>query len=580
MKNRSIFVTALGFLLVAFISISILVHSEAANIPAEKIVKTKYDDKIAIANINVFKTLEYPAVIFDHDKHTEVLGKEDKGCDTCHPFYNKTKNLIQFTFPKNIKNINKASPTTLMNAYHSACIGCHERRIKEGKKAGPITCGNCHVKGINISKFKYPKVDFDFKLHDTHVTKLKEHTLNKLQALGLESPIVINFEPDNINENQKKLIEQKSNKQNCALCHHQYNVDQKKLIYEIIYRNGKEIQRAWACEDCHDYNTPKSPILANDISITTQKDLSVENADHMKCLNCHLIIAKEEGANHAGPLLCYKCHERKPVLPKEPEHVSRPNAGQTATYTIDVKDAKMKSVPFDHAFHEQHINSCRSCHHETLYNCDKCHTLHGSVNGAGINTLDAYHDTFSDKSCIGCHKIQEIAKNCSGCHRQSVIDKEPSDRMCSKCHNGLNRIAMPPTLTTTGLNPNIVKKEVIIKELENQFKPVKYPHEKILIKLAEVSNTSKLATYFHGNIQTLCEGCHHHGYVDAQINKDEPPSCGNCHSKYFEPLALNRPRLLAAYHEMCIQCHKQMGLSKPKACKDCHEFANKEQGKI
>jgi hypothetical protein len=214
-----------------------------------------------------------------------------------------------------------------------------------------------------------------------------------------------------------------------------------------------------------------------------------------------------------------------------------------------------------------------------LYNCDECHTLHGNVNGGGINILDAYHDIYSQKSCIGCHKVEETTKDCSGCHRPSVIAKEPSDQMCSRCHNGLSKVVMPVTLTTSSLNPDIVKNEFSIKELENQFKPVKYPHEKILIKLAEISNSSKLATYFHGSIQTLCEGCHHHGYTDAQIKKDEPPSCTNCHSKYFEPLELNRPRLLAAYHEMCIQCHKQMELKKPQACTDCHAYAKNDHMK-
>jgi len=579
MKNKLIPITVLGTVFIAFICISSLVHSEAVNVPARKIVKTKYDDKIAIANIKVFKTLEYPAVIFDHDKHTEVLGKEGKGCDTCHPFYNNNHNFIQFSFPKDVRYENGITPTTLMNAYHSECIGCHEKRLKEGKKAGPITCGNCHVKGTDVSKFKYSDVDFDFKLHEIHTKKLQIKDIKILQALGLEPPVRVKFESNNLSAGQKEAIEQKAQEKNCALCHHQYDQEQKKLIYEIVYKNGREIARAWACEDCHDIGEQKSPLLAADMSVTTQKDLSVETADHMRCLNCHLLIAKEEGADKAGPTLCYKCHERKPVPPKELELVPRPQAGQPTTCTINVKDAKMKAVPFDHAFHEQHIDSCRTCHHETLYNCDKCHTLHGNVNGGGVNILDAYHDIYSQKSCIGCHKVEETTKDCSGCHRPSVIAKEPSDQMCSRCHNGLSKVVMPVTLTTSSLNPDIVKNEFSIKELENQFKPVKYPHEKILIKLAEISNSSKLATYFHGSIQTLCEGCHHHGYTDAQIKKDEPPSCTNCHSKYFEPLELNRPRLLAAYHEMCIQCHKQMELKKPQACTDCHAYAKNDHMK-
>ncbi len=579
MKKRYIFITVAGFLLMLIAGMSGFVHADPVYDPAEKIVKTVYDDKIAIANTPVFGTLEYPAVIFDHDKHTEVLGKEGKGCNTCHPAYGKQGNLIDFTFPKKMKVISETSGKSLMHAYHTTCIGCHDKRLKEGKKAGPITCGNCHVKGIDASKYQYPAVTFDFKLHDTHGKKLQAKEIEELQAAHLASPVVVRFESDNLDTAQKDFIEKKAGEKNCALCHHSYDQKDKKLIYEVDYNKGKETDRAWACEDCHDIEAQGSPLLAADMSLTTQKDLSMERAGHIKCLNCHLLIAKEEGADKAGPSLCYRCHERKHETAKELEQIPRPRAGQPLTCTIHVKDAKMKAVPFDHAFHERNIESCSACHHETLYSCDKCHTLDGSVKGKGINLSDAYHDIFSRKSCVGCHTTEESTKNCSGCHRPSVIAKEPSKQMCVRCHYGTNKVAMPATLTTAGLNDDIVKKEVVIKELENQFKPVKYPHEKILIKLADVSNSSKLATYFHGNIQTLCEGCHHHGDINAQIKKDSPPSCGYCHSTYFEPLELNRPRMLAAFHEMCIQCHKQMELKKPKKCTDCHEFAKKDQGK-
>ncbi len=579
MKKRFSIIAIPGLLITIIAGMSGVVHSGALRVPAEKLVKTTYDDKVVIANTKVFETLEYPAVIFDHDKHTQVLGKEGKGCDACHPFYGKNHNLVDFIFPQGIKDISQTSPKALMHAYHTACIGCHEKRLEQGKKAGPVVCGNCHVKGTDAAKYTYSGVNFDFKLHETHTKKLQMKQIEELQALNLESPVVVKFESDNLKESQKKLIEQKAREKNCALCHHQYSPEQKKMIYTVVYKSGRETDRAWACEDCHTIGAQRSPLLAADMSVTTRKALTMEKIAHIRCLNCHLIIAKAEGADKAGPTLCYKCHERKSVAPAELAKVPRPQAGQPATCSIRVRDAKMKTVPFDHAFHAQQIDSCRACHHETLYNCSRCHTLQGGVNGGGINVFDAYHDLFSNKSCIGCHKAEETAKDCSGCHRQSVVAKEPSDRMCSRCHNGLSKVAMPVTVTTAGLNPDVVKKEITIKELENQFKPVKYPHEKILIKLAGVSNSSKLATYFHENIQTLCEGCHHHGYRDVQIKKDEPPSCVECHSKYFEPLALNRPRLLAAYHEMCIQCHTKMELKKPKACADCHAFVKTDQAK-
>ncbi len=32
-----------------------------------------------------------------------------------------------------------------MNSYHDSCIGCHNEKSEAGQKAGPVTCGECHV---------------------------------------------------------------------------------------------------------------------------------------------------------------------------------------------------------------------------------------------------------------------------------------------------------------------------------------------------------------------------------------------------------------------------------------------------
>ncbi len=64
---------------------------------------------------------------------------------------------------------------------------------------------------------------------------------------------------------------------------------------------------------------------------------------------------------------------------------------------------------------------------------------------------------------------------------------------------------MPKPLSTAGLDQEKVKKEVEIKVLEKEFEPAKFPHRDIIDKLVKISNDNKMATYFHRNIQTLCD---------------------------------------------------------------------------
>jgi predicted CXXCH cytochrome family protein len=74
---------------------------------------------------------------------------------------------------------------------------------------------------------------------------------------------------------------------------------------------------------------------------------------------------------------------------------------------------------------------------------------------------------------------------------------------------------------------------------------------------------SKLASRFHGDVETLCAGCHHHSPVGTR-----PSPCKSCHEKASHPTE-DRPGLFTAYHRQCLGCHQQMG--QPQGCTDCHE---------
>jgi len=535
------------------------VYTAPAIPPSKEITITKPEDNIAIAHTEIFGPLERPQVIFDHKKHVEAIKKEGKKewetCSICHrekkeelvrvkkedeaikEKKTETRDVFVFVFPK--KEV-KWDKEAYKKAYHDECIGCHKEKLKEKKKSGPLTCGDCHVKEKEFVKINYPLVEFDPKFHYDHETKLKERTGEK----------------------------------DCGLCHHIYDLKEKKLVYQ----NGTEE----SCYYCHDLSKKKrGPELSQIVKITEEKRLSYQKTAHERCLSCHIKINKEmevskKEGEKAPPLECGKCHTGEYRTIADLEKVPRPDRGQKETYFINVENAKMKGVGFNHKNHEYYHKTCRACHHERLRACKDCHKLEGIPEGAWVNLVDAYHAPFSEHSCVGCHNKKKLEKDCAGCHRFiPLIDikaKEPKKEVCDRCHTGKKEVILPPPLSTAGLDPEVVKKEIKIKVLEKEFEPADFPHRKIIDKLVDISNNNKLARYFHNDLKILCEGCHHQRKSPAEAKKDTPPSCQNCHPKYFNPVNPNKLKLQSAYHVQCIGCHDNMRLEKPThRCSDCHK---------
>uniref|UniRef100_A0A7V4N3J4 Class III cytochrome C domain-containing protein n=1 Tax=Thermodesulfobacterium geofontis TaxID=1295609 RepID=A0A7V4N3J4_9BACT len=561
MRKETLILILLGALIYLLLIIYGIkqVYTAPAIPPSKEIVITKPEDKIAIAHIEIFGPLERPQVIFDHKKHVEALKKEGKKewetCSICHR--EKKEELIRvkkedeiikekkiekrdvlgFEFPKKIVKLDKEA---YKKAYHDECIGCHKEKLKEKKKAGPLTCGDCHVKEKEFVKIKYPLVEFDPKLHYDHETKLKERVGEK----------------------------------DCGLCHHIYDLKEKKLVYQ----NGTEE----SCYYCHDLSKKKrGPELSQIVKVTEEKRLSYQKTAHERCLSCHVKINKErEVSKKEGekvpPLECGKCHTGEYKSIADLEKVPRPDRGQKETYFINVENAKMKGVGFNHKNHEYYYKTCRACHHERLKACKDCHKLEGIPEGDWVNLVDTYHAPFSEHSCVGCHNKKKLEKDCAGCHKFiPLIDiraKEPKKEVCDRCHTGKKEATLPPPLSTAGLDPEVVKKEIKIKVLEKEFEPADFPHRKIIDKLVSISNDHKLARYFHNDLKILCEGCHHQRKFPAEAKKDTPPSCQNCHPKYFNPVNPNKLKLQSAYHVQCISCHDNMRLEKPThRCTDCHK---------
>lgn len=551
----------MGCAAISFVCIEAQGEKEPPKAPvkvAAKAPEPGRPDLIKIDTLAAFGKLELPAVTFFHDKHTDVLLKEKKNCETCHL---AEGNKLSLAF----KRQKTTEPAAIKDIYHTNCIGCHTERAAAGKKSGPLDgfCRSCHHGKPPVTAARIdPGVDK--VLHFRHV-------------------------------DSKNIPPNPAEKNNCGSCHHEYDKQAKKTFYA----KGKE----GTCRYCH---------------LDKLKDgvKSLEEASHLQCVQCHLDLANK-GVKDAGPYLCAGCHGAKglaEVAKKNQEAVAKlPNKevprllrGQpdAALVTYDPKngDAKtgkpflMNPVAFDHKAHEKYNNTCRACHHAAMESCDKCHTLAGVKEGGFVTFEQSMHLKSSKISCLGCHAAEQASPNCSGCHNRMDKAIRPDDATCRQCHlpvagTPLQAAGAPRDnlvklteqqkasiaegmLKSRNLNPGTyplddIPDKVTIKGLADKYEPSELTHRKQVLALLKGMQGNALAAYFHRDPGTMCQGCHHNSPPTKQ-----PPGCGNCHAKYFDAAKQpDRPGLLAAFHGQCIGCHKDMALEKPAAtaCTECHQ---------
>lgn len=507
------------FLIITFFTVTIYSKNQ---IPTQE-----PENMVEIAHKEIFKRLEYGKVLFEHQKHIDTMAKhlnkpKEITCGECHLRDKYGDYSFDFQGSGNIK-----SSEELKNLYHMRCLNCHQTLSSQNKKTGPeiLSCRDCHKKESEKVEVKYPLFEFDFSLHEKHVKK---------------------------------------HEKDCSLCHHIYDIEEKDKSLALVYEKGTE----QSCYYCHDFTKKRGPEISKIVKVAKEKNLDIKNANHLLCLNCHLKNRLQ--AKDAGPLECKKCHTGKYKTIEELKDVPRPERDQPDKVFLNIEEGKMKGVAFKHSFHEKNNRNCRVCHHETLRACRDCHNLKGKEEGGFVNALTAFHSLNSETSCQGCHKNFTRKEECYGCHYfiPPVKAEVGKGQTCSRCHTGKKE---PEVVKTFALSSDKIKNEVTIKHIEKEFEPVKIPHYKMIKKLTDISNQSKIATYFHKDIDTICRGCHHKSKEDAESQRERPPLCVNCHSVTFDEKAIARPRLQAAYHSMCIKCHETIKLEKPKKCEDCHK---------
>lgn len=513
--------------------IILLLTLSAVTISSKSNVTKDSENIVMIGHEEFFRKLEYGKVFFKHQKHVEAMAKikglkEEGVCTECH---REQLGELSFSFVE-IRSLKTSDE--IKNAYHGKCLICHQELSSKKINTGPeiLSCRDCHRKENQRDTIKHPIYEFDFAIHDKHVNKLTK---------------------------------------DCSLCHHTYDLEEQNKELALVYEPGSE----QSCSYCHDLSKKKGPELSKFVEINKRSGLNLQRASHHLCLNCH-VKNKSEGKSKS-PIRCNECHNGKYRTLEELRDTPRPDVGQPKRVFILSEEGKMKGVPFKHDFHEGKTRSCRSCHHETLKPCNSCHDMKGKEEGGFVNLLTAYHSLSSKLSCQGCHRgVVEDKKECMGCHYLIAPVKAEIGKIdtCQRCHTGKKAEEEFSTMfeeTKSKLSLPQIKEEVVIRHIEREFEPVKMPHGRIVRKLNELISKNRISTYFHGNINTLCRGCHHKSNLASELSSEKPPLCINCHSVSFSSNEKVRPRLEAAYHGMCIRCHEILKLSSPKKCTDCHE---------
>jgi hypothetical protein len=478
-------------------------------------------DIISIDSMKEFGRLDRRPVFFLHQKHTEALEDRNKDCSACH-LSEKDQRSNKF------KRLEDTTRQAVMDIYHDNCIGCHRETAAANQKSGPIVCGECHV--------------------------AQPGAMSAWQPMGMD--------------NSLHYRHSKAQDKKCDKCHHEYNAVTKKLFYA----EGKE----GTCRYCH---------------LDTKEDNreSMRTVSHAACISCHQKnLAKNESA---GPITCSGCHDPaqqkliEVVQPVPRMKRNQPDFVFVRTSKADDENSeplkRMKLVPFNHKAHESYNATCRSCHHASLSACAQCHTVQGSEEGDFVKLERAMHRLKTRQSCMGCHERKQQERACAGCHTSFEKKRQQDPLACQNCHQTEISSSAPPSNSallaasvlearpamTATFDDELIPETVKIDSLTDKFEAVKLPHRKIVNALFNDIKDNKLAKYFHREKGTLCQGCHHNS--PAAKN---PPTCGSCHGRPFNEKDPFKPGLMAAYHQQCMECHREMGIQKPVAtnCNACH----------
>lgn len=260
----------------------------------------------------------------------------------------------------------------------------------------------------------------------------------------------------------------------------------------------------------------------------------------------------------------------------------------------------MPPVAYNHEVHYKWMRSqglqCAVCHHTgDQVACTACHKVDGGELADGVGLWRAMHspnprqpEAYKPSSCVGCHMRQLERRDCAGCHRTMVRPRREG-AWCNVCHRP--GPAIDGALLASGIEASLPAREnarlaagivaarkpvqyvspmtgpykVLIDDLNGkEYGPCVFNHRHHVASMLDRIQDSRLAGAFHASPYTVCMACHHNSPPSAT-----PPSCVSCHGKRINPARPGRPALKAAYHLLCMTCHADMQVARPRNT-DCH----------
>ncbi|RLA92100.1 MAG: hypothetical protein DRG25_06830, partial [Deltaproteobacteria bacterium] len=428
-----------------------------------------------------FEPLERPPVQFNHDKHVEAL--KQKGCSACHP--KDQQGNVVYIYPR-VRN--EKTKKSLMNSYHHDCIGCHSKLANEGKKTGPVTCGECHAweNTQKAEKVVWPDAGFDYYLHNLHADAaggdcgICHHTGDMTSCRNCHGK----------KDGDETLSFRKAAHISCIQCHLEYEAGPssckgchsglKRTIAELadiphpdvgqpekvlltikdarmnkVPFNHKSHEGCTSsCRDCH-HESLESCKNCHTLRGDSKGDwITLANAYHEKssdrsCIGCHETKKSEAlcaGCHSFRPggmveEACIVCHrgsfgEACDVSRLEaPDELLPEDMGKVIE--ISILEKEYLAVKFPHYLHIKKLtevsneNKLSRCfHYNSMTVCMGCHHLSPMKPKAPVPSCSECHSVRKDSKNKGLSLLGAYHRQCLGCHKE--MKTGPTG--CNECH--------------------------------------------------------------------------------------------------------------------------------------------------
>ena len=467
-------------------------------------------DLVTIDTLKNFGGLEYPAVRFEHDKHTKAL--EGK-CESCHTV---TENKVTAKF----KRQEDTNAKEIKAIYHDNCIKCHADTTKAGKKSGPGSeqCRTCHAGPAGTSR---TLISFDKSLHFRH-------------------------------SSSKAVLPAPGQKENCSKCHAKDKPEKR----DLSFAENKD-QTHEKCLGCHmEIGKAKQP------------------SGPLECAGCHDAMIRATFKKVADIPRLEAGQSDFSLLMAAPKPGPEPKLLNAVPFNHKLHEEKNDNCSAcHHNASAKGVVRCSECHTSLGKEEGAFITTEQAMHqvASQASCVGCHASRQSKPQCAGCHTLmgrtgQKTASSCAKCHVNITAGPELTEDKTAKI-NTAAMIMNTRAKADTTFKIDDIPETVEIGVLASEYQASKFPHRKIVQKIMDGMKDSSMAAYFHSSPNAVCSGCHHNSPASAN-----PPKCASCHGKVADWKDGAKPDLKTAYHQQCIGCHSEMGIQKPAAtaCAECH----------